>query len=213
MIDDIVIIGAGGLAQEVLWTIKCINESPAQQKWRVVAFVSEVSSEWGTKFHGISVIKPSQISTKHAVMGFANPTAKRKFVEKNKKLEYPNIIHPDVLFAMGASTGNNGVVIFARTTLMPFSKVGNFTQINTGVVIGHDTVIGEYNTISPGALIMGNCKTGDCTYIGVGVATREKINIGKECVVGANAAVVSDISDYTTAVGVPAKAIKARGRK
>lgn len=202
---DIVIIGAGGLGQEILWCINDINQD--KKTYNVVGFVSEVPDEWGTKFHGYDVIRPDRVKVKDAAMGFANPQGKRKFVQKYR-FNYPNLIHPDAKLTMKNIISPDGITLFAGVKLMPCSKIGNFVYLNVNVVIGHDTVIGNYCSMSPGALVMGNCVVGECTYIGVGASTREKVQIGKECVIGAGAAVVSKIPDYSLAVGVPAKVIK-----
>lgn len=201
---DIVIIGCGGLAQEILWVINDINQDKKQ--YNVVGFVSEVPEEWGTKYHGYEVLRPDRVKVKDAALGFANPQGKRKFVKKYR-FGYPNLIHPSARLTMKNQVAE-GVVIFANTTLMPCSKIGSFVYMNVNVVIGHDTVIGDYCSFSPGAMVMGNCSVGECSYIGVGACTREKVNIGKECIIGAGAAVVTKIPDYSMAVGVPAKVIK-----
>lgn len=205
MVQDIAIIGAGGLAQAILWTINSINEH--HKSWNVVSFVSEIPEEWGKEYYGYPILKPEEVKTKHAVFGFGDPHGKKSFVEKYN-FEYPNIIHPTATMTMKVSLDGKGIVVSAGTLLMPCSIIKSFVFLNVRVVIGHDAAIGEYTTVNPGTLIAGNCTVGQCSYIGVGVSTREKVNIGEGCVIGVNAAVVSDIPDYSMAVGVPAKVIK-----
>ena len=48
---------------------------------------------------------------------------------------------------------------------------------------------------------------GEGSWLGVGVAVIGA-NIGKHCVIGANAVVTKDVPDYSVAVGIPAKVIK-----
>lgn len=50
-------------------------------------------------------------------------------------------------------------------------------------------------------------RIGAGSWLGVGVAVIGA-NIGKHCVIGANAVVTHDIPDYSVAVGIPAKVIK-----
>lgn len=54
---------------------------------------------------------------------------------------------------------------------------------------------------------IGTVRIGEGSWIGVGVAIIG-CNIGKHCVIGANAVVTHDIPDYCVAVGAPAKVIK-----
>ncbi len=53
----------------------------------------------------------------------------------------------------------------------------------------------------------GTVRIGEGSWLGVGVAVIGA-NIGKHCVIGANAVVTKDIPDYSVAVGIPAKVIK-----
>ena len=50
-------------------------------------------------------------------------------------------------------------------------------------------------------------RIGEGSWLGVGVAVIGA-NIGKHCVIGANAVVTHDIPDYCVAVGIPAKILK-----
>ena len=50
-------------------------------------------------------------------------------------------------------------------------------------------------------------RIGEGSWLGVGVAVIGA-NIGKHCVIGANAVVTKDIPDYSVAVGIPARVIK-----
>ncbi len=54
---------------------------------------------------------------------------------------------------------------------------------------------------------VGNIRIGEGSWLGVGVSIIGS-NIGKHCVIGANAVVTRDIPDYCVAVGVPARIIK-----
>lgn len=46
------------------------------------------------------------------------------------------------------------------------------------------------------------------TWLGVNTVIVGNVHIGKNCVVGSNSVVKTDISDYSVAVGIPAKVIK-----
>lgn len=50
-------------------------------------------------------------------------------------------------------------------------------------------------------------RIGEGSWLGIGVVVIGA-NIGKHCVIGANAVVTHDIPDYSVAVGIPAKVIK-----
>lgn len=203
---DIIIIGAGGFAQEVLWIIDCINADGFFKKWNVVGFVNEYKKK-GDMYKGYPVFDIVEVrKIKHAAIGIGDSYTRQRF--SNEDFIYPNIIHPNLVCASGAKLDGEGIVISTGNTLMPYCTLKSFVNLNVGTIIGHDAVIKEYSTISPGALIMGNCVIGKYSTIGVGVAVREKINVGDNCIIGANAAVVKDIPDNSMALGIPAKVVK-----
>jgi len=80
--------------------------------------------------------------------------------------------------------------------------------VNLNATIGHDCVIGDFVTISPGANISGNVTLGKRCYIGTGAAIIEGVTICDDVVIGAGCVVVRDISEPGTYVGCPAKKIK-----
>jgi len=49
---------------------------------------------------------------------------------------------------------------------------------------------------------------GDCSWIGIGACVKHGVTIGNNVIVGAGAAVVSNIPDNVPVVGVPAKDIR-----
>lgn len=51
---------------------------------------------------------------------------------------------------------------------------------------------------------------GDNNWFGAGVKVLDGVTIGRDCVIGTSAVVNSDISDYSIAVGIPAKIIRDR---
>lgn len=83
-----------------------------------------------------------------------------------------------------------------------------------GVVIHHRVVIGNNVSIGQNVTIGGTSKKyevpviGDNTQLSAGAVIVGPVNVGANCVIGANAVVVNDIPDNSVAVGIPAKVIK-----
>jgi len=64
---------------------------------------------------------------------------------------------------------------------------------------------------NPGAQLIdddGFVEIGDGTFIGMGALILPNVRIGKQCYIGANSVVSSDIPDYSVAAGTPAKVIR-----
>ncbi len=116
----------------------------------------------------------------------------------------PSIIHPNAVISR-YSVIDDGCVICAGVVVNADSKIGFGSILNTGCSIDHDCIIDYAVHVSPGARLAGGAKVGKCTWIGIGAVVRQLITIGAYSVVGAGAAVVKNIPESTTVVGVPAQ--------
>jgi acetyltransferase-like isoleucine patch superfamily enzyme len=64
---------------------------------------------------------------------------------------------------------------------------------------------------NPGAQLIdddGFVEIGDGTFVGMGALILPNVRIGKQCYIGANSVVSSNIPDYSVAAGTPAKVIR-----
>lgn len=100
-----------------------------------------------------------------------------------------------------------GVFVAAGAVVGPGVVLERAAIVNTGAVIDHDCRIGENVHIGPGAVLSGGVEVGEHSLVGVGATVRQGVRIGSSVVVGAGAAVVNDLPDECTAIGVPARAI------
>lgn len=76
-----------------------------------------------------------------------------------------------------------------------------------GVFLPHNTTIGKNCTVQHGVLIEDGVVIGDHVYCGVGAKLVGRIRVGDHVRIGANAVVITDVPDHSTAVGVPARII------
>jgi sugar O-acyltransferase (sialic acid O-acetyltransferase NeuD family) len=107
-----------------------------------------------------------------------------------------------------------GSVIGEGAIMMPFSaistpaRIGRFFHANFHSIVGHDNVIGDFVTLAPAAVLLGNVTVLDYAYIGTGAIIMPGVTIGAAATVGAGAVVLKDVPDGETVIGVPARAIK-----
>jgi acetyltransferase EpsM len=123
---------------------------------------------------------------------------------------YASAIHPSAVIAGSASLGT-GVIINALAVIQPFAKVGNHVMIHAGVIIEHDVEVGDFANLAPRACLTGHVKVGTGATVFTGAVIAPTVRVGARSVVGAGAVLLSSIGDDVTAVGVPAKVVKARG--
>lgn len=123
-----------------------------------------------------------------------------------KQLNAPliSLIHPAASISPYTRIGV-GCVVMAGAVVNIGAKLSDGVIVNTGSTVDHDCVLESCVHICPGANVAGVVVIQARSWIGVGSSVRQSISIGKDVVVGAGAAVVSDLPDAVTAVGVPAR--------
>jgi sugar O-acyltransferase (sialic acid O-acetyltransferase NeuD family) len=114
------------------------------------------------------------------------------------------LIHPSAVVSRYA-TIEPGSVVLAGAMVNVGVRMGLGTILNTGCSVDHDCVLGAAVHISPGARLAGGVCVGDLTWVGIGASVRQSIRLGEGVMVGAGAAVVADVADGVTVVGVPAR--------
>lgn len=121
----------------------------------------------------------------------------------------PSIIHPSAIVSRYAKI-NEGCVICAGVVVNADTNIGFGSILNTACSVDHDCVLNEAVHVSPGVRLAGGTHVGQCAWIGIGAVVRQLITIGAYSVVGAGAAVVKNVPENTTVVGVPAQKISHR---
>lgn len=90
-----------------------------------------------------------------------------------------------------------------------------FIDHGIGVVIGETSEVGDYVTMYHGVTLGGTGKSkgkrhptlGNNVIVGSGAKILGPVRIGDNVKIGANAVVITDIPENSTAVGIPAKVI------
>ena len=105
----------------------------------------------------------------------------------------------------------------------PGAKIGKglFIDHGSGVVIGETAEIGDNCTIYQGATLGGTGKDsgkrhptlGDNVMVGAGAKVLGPFRVGNNSKIAANAVVLNEVPDNSTAVGIPAKVTRRNGEK
>lgn len=118
----------------------------------------------------------------------------------------PPLLHPRAYVAKDVVI-ESGVVFFAGTVVQPGSLIGLASILNTGSTVDHDCSLAAGVHVCPGANLAGGVGVGECSWIGIGSCVNQYLTVGADVIIGAGAAVVNNLPDGVTVVGVPAKAI------
>jgi sugar O-acyltransferase (sialic acid O-acetyltransferase NeuD family) len=210
----IIIYGAGGFAREVAHLIEQINK--VEQKWELIGFIDDNLENQGKLLNGHPVLGNIEWLSKqneriNIALGIGSPKAKKYIFEKLRKtganIDFPNLIHPEVLFSDFNIIGK-GNIICEGNILTCNITLKDFVTINLNCTIGHDTVIEDFCTLLPNASISGNVVLNEGVDFGTNSTIIQGTTVGEYVVIGAGAVVVKDLPSHCTAVGIPAKPIK-----
>lgn len=125
-------------------------------------------------------------------------------ISKSQKIE--SVIDPNSIISESA---NIGVGVFASKGVLvnAFSKIGDFTILNTGCIIEHECIISKAVHIAPGAVIAGNVKIGKRSFIGANSVIKQGVEIGDDVIIGAGSVIIKNIRSNTKIVGNPGRII------
>ena len=117
-------------------------------------------------------------------------------------------VHPTSSVAADAVIGA-GTVIKAGAAIDPGVRLGRNVIVGANATIAHEGVLEEGAHLSAGVDV-GKSRIGAATLIGIGATVKPGVQVGRDCLIGAGAVVVSDIPPESVAVGVPARVIRKR---
>jgi sugar O-acyltransferase (sialic acid O-acetyltransferase NeuD family) len=206
MYRQVYIVGAGGFAREVCDICNSLNST-------ILGFLIDPEYKKEEYIDNIPVIDdifdiPDGASILIAV---GNPRDRQELYNRifplGKKFNWEIAIHPSVTIGKHRSIGV-GTIIAAGARITNNVHIGRYVHINLNCTVGHDVIVNDFCTLSPGVHISGNVKIGTGVFFGSGAVVAEKINIGSNAIIGAGAVVLDDVPPDVRAYGVPAKLMR-----
>lgn len=140
------------------------------------------------------------------VIGIGNNTV-REIIAKQHQINWVCLVHPSAQIASHVSIGV-GTVVMAGAVVNACAVVGKHCIINTGAIVEHDNRIEDFVHISPKAALGGTVSIGQKTHVGIGSVVKNNVDICEDCIIGAGAVVVKNITNPGTYVGIPARKMK-----
>lgn len=207
--NDIVIFGSGGLAREVAFLIEEINRASAQ--WNILGFVEHDPERVGQEVGKYRVYcSEEELLDKNvaAAIGIGTPATIHKIASRfaaQPNIEFPNLIHPNVVRDESRVSLGRGNILCAGTILTTDIAIGSFNFFNLNCTYGHDVRIADCCVFNPGINMSGGVEIGSRCLVGTGATILQYLKLGDEVIVGAGSVVTKDIAAGTTVIGVPAK--------
>jgi sugar O-acyltransferase (sialic acid O-acetyltransferase NeuD family) len=207
-LKKIIILGAGGYAQEVLWVVDDINS--VFPVWDFIGFIDSVSPGRKGQLHYDRPVLggwddvPWQEEI-HFACGIGSPVVRaNECLEAERRGYRPaTLIHPSVIAARHVQIGE-GTVIGARCVLAPYAILGRHCALNIGVTVGHNSRMGDFCVLSPGAQVLGSVELSERVFLGANATVYLKRKVGAGSIIGANSFLLTSLGPDSSVIGVPA---------
>ena len=206
----IALVGASGFGSEVLPLLERQIRTQKDFEGDIVLVDSDRSKK---KLFGRKIISEEEFLGLNAKKKFFNVAISNSEIrEKVYKRLFQNGVEPMSIFSediqkLASVEIKEGAIICPKSLFTSNIKVGKFFHCNYRCSIAHDCRIGDFVTLAPGVLVNGNVTIENSAYIGSGAVIKQGIRIGKNSTVGMGAIVLKDVSENSTVVGNPARAI------
>ena len=205
--SKLIILGAGDHAKVVIATIE------AQARYKVFGLLDDDNTKHQKKWFGHQVLGGDDQLTRlleqgvsKAVVAVGDNQNRARLAKRAVGLgfELVTVIHPTAVILGGSHIGK-GCVILPQAYVGADALLGIGTLLSVGAMIAHDCIVGDWCQLCPGARLGGHVRLEDYSLIGMGASVLPGVTVGRQAVVGANAAVIGDVEDLATVVGVPAR--------
>jgi sugar O-acyltransferase (sialic acid O-acetyltransferase NeuD family) len=214
--QPLIILGAGGYAQEVLWIVDEINAAGeaaggAGPCWDFLGFLDPGRpSRKGNRHYDRPVLGGWEALEElprdlYFACGIGAPEARRRECgeAERRQLRPATLVFPGVVRARHVQVGE-GTVIGAGAILAPYARLGRHCALNLHATVGHDTRVGDFSVLCPGAQILGGARLGESVFIGTNATVLQERSVGDGATLGANSFLVTDLGPGQSAIGVPA---------
>ena len=208
----LLLVGAGGLAREVLAAARAIPD-----KWDPIGALDDNPLRHGALLDGIPVLGPIGLVSDHPeaaiVLCLANSRRPGGRLDMAQSLSLPperyaTIVHPFASIPAGFEVGEGSVLLAGAVVTAPV-RIGAHILAMPHVLITHDDAIEDGVTMAGRVTLSGGVRIGRAAYVGQGALVRENVSIGSRAVVGMGAVVLGDVPDGEVWVGSPARVLRA----
>ncbi len=207
LMKNIVVVGAGGFAKEVIWLARDCGynvkgfldrEDHTHHSLNEAAYLGKVC-DW------------INYAENEFIIAVGSPRARQRILDEMLRLGKPKfatLVHPSVQQS-AFNRIDEGCMICAGTILTVDITIGAHTIVNINCTVGHDCIIGSFVTIAPIAAISGNVKISDYCEIGTSAAIKQGISLHRGALLGMGGILVKDIPDTALYLGNPARRVRA----
>ena len=214
----LIILGAGGFGQEIIWAVR--NMNAVRPQYEVVGYCDDDPAKKGLEIYRTSVLgSPEEVDKAfdekpNFLCAVGNNLKRAHVVERVLALGWVPaiVIDPSVIVAEGVTVGE-GTYVGAGSILSPYAQIGRHVIINHHCSIGHNSVLEDFVQVSPGGRVSGSCRIKAGASLGSNAVVAPGKVIGHRAILGACSLAMTDIADDVTAVGTPARVVMRHKRE
>ena len=204
-----VVIGAGGLASEVVDVLAL--QFPIEN----LVIYSDVPPPTNASDHSISELFQGTVKdllgsreSFEFVVAIGDINARERIFTHvlNSGGTPRSIIHPGAFIGSSSHLGA-GSIVLAGATVTARASVGRGCILNPGVRISHDCIVGDFVTIGPNAVLCGRSRIGEKCLVGANSTVNPDVSVCQDTTLGSGAVATRDITDPSVWVGVPARPV------
>jgi len=199
------IIGTGGFSLEVLDIAKELFRDSRKSIDELVYFIDNNKK----KHLGLIVVKECDIeySSSKFIVAISDPETRFKVVNNlSRSAEYTNLVHPSSFISDSAKIGY-GNIISHNSIVSSNVIINNHCHLNYHTAIGHESLIDDFFTASPGVKVSGKCSISKKVFMGTNSCIMERVKIIEGVKIGIGAVVLKNITKKGTYLFNPAKRI------
>jgi len=207
--SELILIAASGLAREVLAMVR------ASGQYDVVGLLDDDKEMDGVTVDGAPVLGSIEDAAHYThaflLVCLMSGKARESVVDRLASMgiqnsRYATAVDPSVQYPEGCRIGR-GSILLRNVTLTASVTLGSHVVAMPSVTLTHDDDVADFATFASGVSLGGGVRVGRAAYLGMNSSVRERTSVGDYTTVGMGAAVLSNVPNGETWVGVPAHAI------
>lgn len=210
---DLVIVGCGGFGREVADIVDAVNR--VAPTWNLLGFVDDDPSAVNVDRvvrRGSAVLGPVAAVGAVAgpgvdfVVGIGHARVREQVADalESAGLVPAVLVHPWAGIGASVELGA-GTVVAAHVSVGSDVTVGRHVHLDRGSQVGHDSVVEDFATVHPAAVVSGSCHVAARAELGTSCTLLPGITVHADAVVGAAACVTRDVPPGAVVRGVPAR--------
>ena len=204
--DKLIIIGVNGHGKVVA------DVALATQKYKEIAFLCNFKNKkecMGYPIIGKNADAVQYIDKADFFVAIGEGEMRKQIMEElsARGVTFATLVHPSAVIGSRVTIGE-GTAVMAGTVIQAETCIGKGCIINTASSVDHGCELGDYVHVAVGAHVCGQVRVGSHTWIGAGAIVKNGTVICEDCIIGLGAAVVKNIKEKGTYIGVPARRVQ-----